>query len=571
MKVLVLVVVFVCLCSGSSLPVLNAPIQNTTVSGLSSGGYMAVQMHIAYSSIISGAGIFAGGPYNCAQGNVDIALYPCMKAKPDPPDVDSSISVTNTRSQSGEIDDISNLADDRVYMFSGTDDTTVRPPVMDALQEYYMNFLSSSSQLTYENTIGAAHTQPTIDTSTNPCSISTSPYISYCDYDGAGEALQTIFGKLNPPNNGTSMGQMLSFDQSVYLPNPSSKSIAKTGYIYVPDTCMNNETCYLHVAFHGCLQSYQSVNDAYITESGYNAWADTNNIIILYPQAQKSFSNPTNPKGCWDWWGYNNNPDTYDTKSGYQMDMVYQMIQHICSGYVSIASPIGLEISSISNTSVSLSWQAVDDATSYGVIRDGIQVADDIPTNSYTDSNLIPGTYYVYQVVSYASSSRSAPSTPISAKTYGSAPDMVAPTDLEITAATSASISISWTSVYGAIAYDIYRNSSLVNQYPSIGSTYTDGGLEDSTYYSYYVTALNSDLAAGPPSTSVVGETDSGFVCQTWTASNYDQVSAGRAYEKLGECYAVGSSDPMGLYNIFTTSTLSETSEDYYIVGSCPN
>jgi poly(3-hydroxybutyrate) depolymerase len=36
-----------------------------TVSGLSSGGFMAVQMHVAYSSVFSGAGIFAGGPYYC--------------------------------------------------------------------------------------------------------------------------------------------------------------------------------------------------------------------------------------------------------------------------------------------------------------------------------------------------------------------------------------------------------------------------------------------------------------------------------------------------------------------------
>ena len=49
-----------------------------TVSGVSSGGYMANQFHIAYSSLVGGAGIFAGGPYYCAQGNVQIALTNCM-------------------------------------------------------------------------------------------------------------------------------------------------------------------------------------------------------------------------------------------------------------------------------------------------------------------------------------------------------------------------------------------------------------------------------------------------------------------------------------------------------------
>ena len=35
-------------------------ISDITVSGLSAGAYMAVQMHIAYSSIINGSAIFAG-------------------------------------------------------------------------------------------------------------------------------------------------------------------------------------------------------------------------------------------------------------------------------------------------------------------------------------------------------------------------------------------------------------------------------------------------------------------------------------------------------------------------------
>ncbi len=34
-------------------------IKDVTVSGISSGGYMAVQMHISHSSIINGSAIFA--------------------------------------------------------------------------------------------------------------------------------------------------------------------------------------------------------------------------------------------------------------------------------------------------------------------------------------------------------------------------------------------------------------------------------------------------------------------------------------------------------------------------------
>jgi poly(3-hydroxybutyrate) depolymerase len=48
-----------------------------TVSGISSGGFMAVQLHVAHSSTVKGAGVLAGGPYYCAQGNLWAAFYRC--------------------------------------------------------------------------------------------------------------------------------------------------------------------------------------------------------------------------------------------------------------------------------------------------------------------------------------------------------------------------------------------------------------------------------------------------------------------------------------------------------------
>ncbi|HUS15280.1 MAG TPA: hypothetical protein VM536_09715, partial [Chloroflexia bacterium] len=38
-----------------------------TVSGLSSGGFIAHQFHIAHSDLVRGAGIVAGGPFGCAE------------------------------------------------------------------------------------------------------------------------------------------------------------------------------------------------------------------------------------------------------------------------------------------------------------------------------------------------------------------------------------------------------------------------------------------------------------------------------------------------------------------------
>jgi hypothetical protein len=55
----------------------NIDASQTSVSGLSSGGYMAVQFEVAFSSLVRGAGIIAGGPYYCAHGDPITATSLC--------------------------------------------------------------------------------------------------------------------------------------------------------------------------------------------------------------------------------------------------------------------------------------------------------------------------------------------------------------------------------------------------------------------------------------------------------------------------------------------------------------
>ena len=60
-----------------------------------------------------------------------------------------------------------------------------------------------------------------------------------------------------------------------------------SGYVYVPNSCAaRNAKCKLHVAFHGCNQDMETVGDAFVRHSGLNEWADTNNLVILYPQVR---------------------------------------------------------------------------------------------------------------------------------------------------------------------------------------------------------------------------------------------------------------------------------------------
>jgi poly(3-hydroxybutyrate) depolymerase len=113
-----------------------------------------------------------------------------------------------------------------------------------------------------------------------------------------------------------------------------------SGWLYVPASCRNQQPCRLHVAFHGCKQyqgySYFKIGSGLVTfgttfvrNAGYDKWADTNGLLVLYPQATAT---PSNPQGCWDWWGYDD--PNYALKSGRQMHAVQSMIRRIAGASV---------------------------------------------------------------------------------------------------------------------------------------------------------------------------------------------------------------------------------------------
>ena len=45
---------------------------------------------------------------------------------------------------------------------------------------------------------------------------------------------------------------------------------------------------------------------------------------------------PSNPQGCWDWWGYAD--PKYALKNGRQMRAVHRMVQRIVSAHLSPAA-----------------------------------------------------------------------------------------------------------------------------------------------------------------------------------------------------------------------------------------
>lgn len=560
----------------------NVNIYDSSVSGLSSGGFMAQQLHVAHSSIFKGAGIIAGGPYDCAgQNNYTACMYSGA------PNVAPLISITNSRS-GVSIDNKSNLANHKVFLFSGTSDSTVGPSVMNKLRDYYTTSpaLVPSANIKYVNTLNTAHTFPTDFDSTgnNACSSASGPFISNCNYDAAGELLKWIYGSLNARNNGTLGGSFVEFNQSEFISSPNTYGMDTTGWLYVPAACASGAQCKLHVALHGCKQAYDwsGMGDKFIKNTGYNKWADTNNIIVLYPQTvvdNTSHSTPksgsvANPNACWDWIGwYGSN---FDTRDGVQIKAIKKMIDRISSGYVTLPSPTNLAVTGTTGTSVSLSWSAVSGASSYNVYRGGSKVnGSAVTSTAYTDSGLQSGTTYSYTVKAVTSSgAESGASNSVNGTTTGTPPAVPTPTGVAVGSVTSSSATISWTAASGVAGYNVYRSTTSGGTYTKVntslitGTSFANSGLAASTTYYWKVKSQNSGGAESAFSSTVSATTSASAVC--YTATNYAHVTAGRAYNSLGTAKANGSNQSMGLYNTFTTTTLKMTGPNYYVIGTCP-
>ncbi|MCC7251496.1 PHB depolymerase family esterase [Hyphomicrobium sp.] len=325
--------------AATPLPALAANISETSVSGISSGAYMAGQFQIAHSAIVSGAAVIAGGPYGCAESafadvmpgpgiaffNLSKAINGCMLnalAMWGVPDPELLAEKTRKLADAGRIDSLASLRNDRVYLFSGSNDHTVVPAIVKAAYEFYQRLGLPDENLTYVSEMPAGHAFVTDDQGL-ACDATAKPYLVDCDYDQAGEVLRHIYGKLTP-RVATPAGTFTEFDQRPFFEGFSNHGMEKRGVVYVPPSCAGSTTCRVHIAYHGCAQNRSTAGEAFVRESGYANWADANAFIILYPEAASS---PVNPQGCWDWWGYTGND--YLTRQAPQIEIVFRMLKQL--------------------------------------------------------------------------------------------------------------------------------------------------------------------------------------------------------------------------------------------------
>jgi len=320
--------------AADSLPRLGAEINATSVSGLSSGAYMAGQVELAHSSQIVGAGIVAGGPFACAETessklipfwpaavaqNAEQALNKCMQTSWGVPDPQALAKRANELAAQGKIDPLKDVASDNVYLFSGNEDQTVTRPVVEAARAFYKEIGVSDSNLTLVEKEGG-HAFIT-EQGGAACGLSATPYVSNCDYDQAKAILAWIYGPLAEPS-ASPKGRFILFDQQAFA-SPTA-GLADQGVVYVPEDCAKELGCRIHIALHGCEQSREKVGDTFIKGAGFAEIADTNRLIVLFPQVKASI---VNPQGCWDWWGYTDLD--YLSKDAPQIAAIWAMVQEL--------------------------------------------------------------------------------------------------------------------------------------------------------------------------------------------------------------------------------------------------
>lgn len=337
--------------------------ERLSVSGLSSGAAMAVQIAVAHSSRVSGLGIVSGPPYLCAQGLVTKATDDCLilgrtrlrelfggwlgfflPSGERDIDVQDLIGDTQRMAHARRIDPVAGIARQRVWVYRGQDDAVVGAKASAAQKTYFAHF---GARVRQAESLPTPHTLPTDDPAQGPCTTADKDYVSGCGFDAAGQMLRYLRDRpaAVPEAEAGSWHELEQADFVPPLPGANTAparramlGLAARARVYVPQACVHGR-CQVHVALHGCMQgSSDAAYEAFTLHGGYVRWAGALNLVLLFPRvvAIKPFERGVwdsvgNPMGCWDWWGYSTPTDlhAYATRDAPQIRTVLNMVERL--------------------------------------------------------------------------------------------------------------------------------------------------------------------------------------------------------------------------------------------------
>ena len=228
-------------------------------------------------------------------------------------------------------------------------------------------------------------------------------------------------------------------------------------------------------------------------------------------------------------------------------------------------SPATLTAKTRSTSSVQLTWDSSKGASKYSISYQisGASTWTTFDTTTDTTINvtgLNPTTTYNFKVIASNSSGSSDPVTLNNVTTGGPAPT---PTNLHSGAASSTSVTLTWTPSLGATSYGISYQQDQSSTWTTVSPTQTSSAvvspLTPGTTYNFLVTAVNTygnsisaSLTTGTlpvtPTGYTVGTIQPTAITLTWTASagasSYDvsyQVAGSSTWTDFGQVFGAGA------------------------------
>jgi fibronectin type 3 domain-containing protein len=172
------------------------------------------------------------------------------------------------------------------------------------------------------------------------------------------------------------------------------------------------------------------------------------------------------------------------------------------------ATPTNAMVTSVTTGEIDMSWtdNAGRTATGYSIQRSvgngafmnytSLPAQNTTPPSTYTwsDTGVVPGTFYGYHIVAYNTSGNND-------FAGTNATTIALPPSLTATPSGNA-INLSWSPVSGAVSYNVYRGiaagAEMLLATGVTGTTFTDMGVNNITTYIYVVTAVNGNIAPLP-------------------------------------------------------------------------
>ena len=162
-----------------------------------------------------------------------------------------------------------------------------------------------------------------------------------CAFDGPGALLSHIYGPLVAPAESIVTANLHRFNQTAF-DSTERPFLSKYGLLYAPTSCIQGAKCKLHIVVHGGGTPFwvvEKLAHGGMLGMSYNRWAETNEIVTMWPHAGNDNLNPekcgyggkgaTKDEQVGNWDTYGHTGKLYDTREGIQMQALARMIKAV--------------------------------------------------------------------------------------------------------------------------------------------------------------------------------------------------------------------------------------------------